>query len=199
MKDLEQWVCWRSEARGRDGKRTKVPYSPASGVRARSDDPDTWGTLAEAEEAANKGDYDGIGFVFTARDPFCGVDLDSCVDPETGEIEPWARNSLDELDSYAEFSPSGTGLARHSQGQAAARRQPQGPRGDVRPGSLLHRNQAPAARHLPSRRRAPGGDRGAPRPPLPPGRTARPNKDAGHERRCRLRRPHGRTRSCAER
>jgi hypothetical protein len=28
VKDLEQWVCWRSEARERDGKPTKVPYSP---------------------------------------------------------------------------------------------------------------------------------------------------------------------------
>jgi hypothetical protein len=31
VKDLEQWVCWRSEVRGRDGKKTKVPYSPRSG------------------------------------------------------------------------------------------------------------------------------------------------------------------------
>ena len=47
VKDPEQWVCWRSEVRGRDGKKTKVPYSPRSGLRARSDDPDTWATLAE--------------------------------------------------------------------------------------------------------------------------------------------------------
>ena len=85
MKDLEQWVCWRSEVRGRDGKKTKVPYSPRSGLRARSDDPDTWATLAEAEAAAHKDDYHGTGFVFTARDPFCGVDLDACVGPGTGD------------------------------------------------------------------------------------------------------------------
>jgi putative DNA primase/helicase len=108
MKDLEQWVCWRSEKR--DGKPTKVPYSPRSGSRARSDDPGTWATLAQAEEAAEKEHYDGIGFVFTASDPFCGVDLDSCVDPETGEIEPWATEIVEELDSYTEFSPSGRGL-----------------------------------------------------------------------------------------
>jgi hypothetical protein len=110
VKDLKQWVCWRSEARERDGRLTKVPYSPRSGSRARSDDPGTWGTLAEAEEAAGKQRHDGIGFVFTAHDPFCGVDLDSCVDPETGEIGPWAKEILGELDSYAEFSPSGRGL-----------------------------------------------------------------------------------------
>ena len=110
MKDLEQWVCWRSEVRGRDGKKTKVPYSPRSGLHARSDDPDTWATLAEAEAAAHKDDYHGTGFVFTARDPFCGVDIDSCVDPETAQTEAWAKEIVKELDSYTEFSPSGTGL-----------------------------------------------------------------------------------------
>jgi putative DNA primase/helicase len=108
MKDLNQWVCWRSEKR--DGKLTKVPYSPRSGLRARSDNPDSWGTLVEAEQAAERDDYDGIGFVFAARDPFCGVDLDSCVDPEMGEIEPWASEIVEGLDSYTEFSPSGRGL-----------------------------------------------------------------------------------------
>jgi primase-polymerase (primpol)-like protein len=41
MKTLRQWVCWRAEER--DGKRTKIPYSPGGlpGTRARSDDPST--------------------------------------------------------------------------------------------------------------------------------------------------------------
>jgi primase-polymerase (primpol)-like protein len=107
-KDLEQWVCWRREERA--GKPTKVPYSPRSGSRARSDDPETWGTFAEAREARRDANYDGVGFVFAADDPFCGVDLDGCVDPETGEIESWAAEVLAKLDSYAEISPSGTGL-----------------------------------------------------------------------------------------
>jgi putative DNA primase/helicase len=51
-----------------------------------------------------------LGFVFTESDPFCGVDLDSCVDPETGEIASWASEIVGTLDSYTEFSPSGTGL-----------------------------------------------------------------------------------------
>ncbi len=108
IRDLPQWVCWRSSER--NGKRTKVPYSPSTGVRARSDDPETWGTLAEAREAVRENDYDGIGFVFTADDPFCGIDLDGCLDPETGEVEPWALEIVEELDSYTEISPSGTGL-----------------------------------------------------------------------------------------
>jgi putative DNA primase/helicase len=43
-------------------------------------------------------------------DPFCGVDLDACVDPKTDEIASWASEIVGELDSYTEFSPSGTGL-----------------------------------------------------------------------------------------
>ncbi|MDX5895288.1 DUF3987 domain-containing protein [Rubrobacter radiotolerans] len=108
MKELKQWVCWRQEERG--GKPTKVPYSPHSGCRARCDDPTTWGTLDQGRETKRKDGYDGVGFVFTDSDPFCGVDLDGCVNPETGEIEPWAMRIVEELDSYAEFSPSGAGL-----------------------------------------------------------------------------------------
>ncbi|BBL79307.1 hypothetical protein RxyAA322_11610 [Rubrobacter xylanophilus] len=108
LRDLRQWVCWRSEEQM--GRKTKVPYSPSTGARARADDPETWGTLSEARDAARERGYDGIGFVFTASDPFCGVDLDSCVDPETGEVEPWAREIVEHLSSYTEISPSGRGL-----------------------------------------------------------------------------------------
>ncbi len=38
-----------------------------------------------------------------------GVDLDSCRDPETGAMAPWACDVLALLDTYAEVSPSGTG------------------------------------------------------------------------------------------
>jgi hypothetical protein len=108
MGDLSQWVCWRAELR--EGKATKIPYSPYSGSRARSDDPATWGTLSEAKKAAREKNLDGIGFVFTESDPFCGVDLDACVDPQSGKIASWASEIVRELDSYTEFSPSGTGL-----------------------------------------------------------------------------------------
>ena len=39
-----------------------------------------------------------------------GVDLDGCINPETGEVTPAARALVDELDSYTEISPSGRGL-----------------------------------------------------------------------------------------
>ena len=108
MKNLRQWLCWRSEER--DGKLTKVPYSPATGRRASSMSPKTWSGYQEAVRACKEQGYGGIGFVFSPEDDFCGVDLDGCLDPETGEIESWAAEIVEELDSYTEFSPSGTGV-----------------------------------------------------------------------------------------
>jgi putative DNA primase/helicase len=52
----------------------------------------------------------GVGFVFTADDPYCGVDLDNCIDAENGKLKSWAAGLLSQLDSYAETSPSGTGV-----------------------------------------------------------------------------------------
>lgn len=112
MRDLKQWVTWRSEER--DGKATKIPYSPRTGSRASSMDPATWAMFSEAvaahRTAGDSSEHSGIGFVFTAYDAYCGVDLDNCRDSESGELEPWAREIADELDSYTEVSPSGTGL-----------------------------------------------------------------------------------------
>jgi len=73
--EVDQWVLWRYEERGR-GKPTKVPYQVGRG-RASSTEPSTWATFEavtnEWRRAANW--YAGPGFVFSASDPFCGIDL----------------------------------------------------------------------------------------------------------------------------
>src|SRR5829696_6014501 len=108
IQDLKQWVCWRLEKRG--GEPTKVPYSPLTGQRADSTNPKTWASDGQAVSACEKHNHHGIGFVFTPEDNLCGVDLDKCLDPETGELEGWAQEIIGELDSYTEISPSGTGV-----------------------------------------------------------------------------------------
>jgi hypothetical protein len=108
IRDLRQWLCWRIEER--DGKPTKVPYSPLTDEKASSTDPETWASYSEAEEAYREHGYGGIGLVFSKDDPFCGVDLDGFLNPETGEIEEWAKELIEHLDSYTELSPSGTGV-----------------------------------------------------------------------------------------
>ena len=107
LKDWPQWVCWKREMR--DGKPTKVPYVAAPGKKhASSTDPATWRTFEEACRHAAR--FDGIGFVFAADDPYCGIDLDHAIDPGTGEVHPDAREILRDFPSYTEQSPSGTGL-----------------------------------------------------------------------------------------
>jgi primase-polymerase (primpol)-like protein len=111
LRDRPQWVVWRYEQRkDKNGqpKPTKVPYQPADpGVNAKSNDPATWGAV---EQAAAVEAFDGIGFVFAAADPYCGIDLDDCRDPITGAVHPAATSIVLGLDSYTEISPSGTGL-----------------------------------------------------------------------------------------
>ena len=107
LKARPQWVVWRLEER--QSGPTKVLYSPRGG-KAKSTDLMTWGTFEEAYEAYGSGRYSGVGFVFCSADPYVGVDLDSCVDAQTGELELWAAEIVAELDSYAELSPSGTGV-----------------------------------------------------------------------------------------
>ena len=106
----DQWVVWKSEQRG--GKATKVPYDPATGLLAQTDNPSTWCSYDVALDASC--DYRGIGYVFSADDPFVGVDLDKCITDNT--VAPWADALIQSLHSYAEVSPSGTGIKMFLEG-----------------------------------------------------------------------------------
>jgi archaellum biogenesis ATPase FlaH len=101
-----QWLLWKYITR--DGKKTKCPFR-VTGQVGSSTDPDSWSTLDDAMLAVER--YEGLGFVFTLDDPFIGIDLDGCRDPNTGILEPWALAVHERFaTSYAEVSPSGTGI-----------------------------------------------------------------------------------------
>ncbi len=53
---------------------------------------------------------DGIGLALQKALHLVAVDLDHCVNPLTGEIEPWALDIIGKLCSYSEYSPSATGV-----------------------------------------------------------------------------------------
>lgn len=103
LQALHQWVVWKGEQ--------KVPYCPVLGTLkpASSTDPATWGTYAEAVERHGKGGFWGIGFMFSADDPYCGIDLDDCLDA-AGEPYAKAAKIIADLNSYTEVSPSGKGV-----------------------------------------------------------------------------------------
>lgn len=104
LEQYEQWVLWEIEG----GK--KIPINPITGKTANPTDPATWASYESTRAAFEEHGYEGVGFVFTADDPLCGIDLDKCIDPATGELAEWAEQIVDDLDTYTEISPSGTGL-----------------------------------------------------------------------------------------
>ena len=107
LRERAQWVCWKFVER--HGKKTKCPIRSTDGRFASSTDPATWDTFEEATRACQRhSGLAGIGFVFSADDPYAGVDLDDCV--VDGEIVTEARAILELLNSYTEFSPSGHGV-----------------------------------------------------------------------------------------
>ncbi len=127
LKARAQWVLWhgadRLDKTGAVIGLHKIPYTIADpDSNASSTDPLTWGTFTEAVaaldvaleswELADPPAYrgGGVGYVFTADDPFCGVDLDHAIDPATGTVAPWAQAIVDQLQSYTQRSCSGTGL-----------------------------------------------------------------------------------------
>lgn len=107
LRERPQWVLWKYVERG--GKQTKMPIAADTGKAASSTDPTTWTTFDEAVAAARRfASIAGVGFVFSADDAFCGIDLDECI--VDGQVVPQAQAIIDELDSYTEVSPSGNGV-----------------------------------------------------------------------------------------
>ena len=110
LRERRQWVAYRAvPSATRPGRVDKIPVNPANGRNASTTDPATWGTCSDALSRAERDGLAGVGFVFTADDPYVGIDLDHCVN-ESSELEPWAEDIAQRLATYAEWSPSGTGV-----------------------------------------------------------------------------------------
>ena len=118
LRALPQWVVYRIEHRG--GKATKVPYRADARGKAKSDSPATWATFQVTQAACERDEsLAGIGFMFSAEDPYVGIDLDHCV--ENGELAVWAREMMRDLWSYSEWSRSGDGIHIIARGKLNAR------------------------------------------------------------------------------
>lgn len=126
LADRPQWVCWKylpPKKPGDDWR--KVPFDPADG-RWSQGDHETWGRTFTAACAAAVA-YDGIGYVFSKDDPYTGIDLDDVRNPETGELLPWAATLVDRLATFADVSPSGTGVKLFVRGKLPAGAETAGP------------------------------------------------------------------------
>ncbi len=106
LKRGRQHVVWKPEFR-RDQKIGKPPYHPR-GYRASSKKPTSWATYRDVVQAYRQGGYVGIGYMLTRGLLF--VDLDHCRIPTTGVLSQEAQEVVARLGSYAEASPTGTGI-----------------------------------------------------------------------------------------
>lgn len=105
LQQWPNWVVWRYEQL-ENGNWTKVPYT-IDGLLASVTDPKTWTTFDNAVACYNRGMCNGIGFVFSRADPYCGVDLDGTTDQDIILVQ---QKIYTTFHSYSERSPSGQGL-----------------------------------------------------------------------------------------
>lgn len=118
LRAMPRWSLWRYELRKDESSGvlhwTKIPYRP-NGYRAKTSDLSTWAKFDAARlfftiSKKHPKPYDGIGYLIAPDAGQIGVDLDSAIDPATGQPWPWAKSIIDGLaPSYGELSPSGKG------------------------------------------------------------------------------------------
>lgn len=113
LKYWRNWVWWKEEVRGVE--LTKPPFDIRTGTHAKSNDPNTWSTwdnVLDYHEAHSGNGTRGVGFELgdSKSTPYVVIDLDHCVNVQTGEIEQQAKSIIDNINSYSEYSPSGTGI-----------------------------------------------------------------------------------------
>lgn len=99
LKARPRWVCFDEK---------KNPIDPRTGYNARSNDPATWTDFQQAADGVALYGCKGVGFML--GDGIAGVDIDHCIDPATGKPSALAAEIAAKMDSYTEYSPSGTGL-----------------------------------------------------------------------------------------
>lgn len=106
LKQRKQWVLWKAVLDKEKQEYSKVPYQ-ANGIdKASSTGVDTWDTFERIEEAYENGIGEGIGFVLSESDPYACIDIDGL---DNVEVLPALAQKIVDT-SYAELSPSGTGV-----------------------------------------------------------------------------------------
>jgi len=113
IRSQKAWVGYVT--RQNNGRIDKIPMNVMTGAPAKSNDPATWTDFEMALDLAIQRNYAGIGFML--QPPFVGVDIDHCV--KDGVIAPYAVEILKALNSYSEYSPSGTGIHILCKGEIA--------------------------------------------------------------------------------
>lgn len=132
LRELKQWLVWKFEPNPKPGKKDlKVPHYAKSGTK-RGWLPGVRGkkigqgseeelpllvTFAEAKAAAIQRGMDGVGLAMVDGCPVTALDFDHCV--KDGVIDPEVERLI--VGTYAEISPSGTGVRAFVKGNLGDR------------------------------------------------------------------------------
>jgi putative DNA primase/helicase len=107
LRERRQWLNWRPEWRAEKRGYTKIPTAPETGRAMSPTNPDLWRSFEDV--IATAGEQYGVGYSFSAEDPFVGLDIDGCID-EAGTIHPAVQDLMTKYPTYWEKSPSGAGV-----------------------------------------------------------------------------------------
>lgn len=106
LKTSCRFCVWKYEKR--NGQKTKMPYNPANGERAKINDLHTFADFKTTLVAYAMGGYDGIGVA--VGNGIGAFDIDKCI-REDGTLNDTAATVLSIFPTaYVERSPSGKGL-----------------------------------------------------------------------------------------
>ncbi len=114
LRELKGWLLWKLVQADGEPKPRKVPYCvDGRPRRGKQGSPEDRARLATYDAAARvladdlAGEYSGLGFAMLEDWGVVGLDFDHCVDAN-GVVDPAVEAVID--GTYAEYSPSGTGV-----------------------------------------------------------------------------------------
>lgn len=110
------WLNWMALQSKHSPKPRKVPYQPNHPSRAaKVNDVNHCSDFNAAQFSYDiNPKIEGVGLNLYALDPakypVTALDLDNCLNPDTGKLDPWAAEIVDACKTYVEISPSGRGV-----------------------------------------------------------------------------------------
>jgi archaellum biogenesis ATPase FlaH len=118
LRELKGWLVWRWVQRPGRPKALKMPYYLSGSVRNKThgsaDDRRLLVTFEEARAFAQKHDFAGVGLALMPEFGITALDFDNCV--KDGVIDPRVEKLT--AGTYAELSPSGTGVRAFMLGES---------------------------------------------------------------------------------
>jgi hypothetical protein len=112
----QRWCGWKhEELHDPDGniELIKMPYVLQGGrlEKARSDVSGMFMPFDAAWQFSKEYGNSGLGVLLGLFNrALVGIDLDTCRNADTGQLEPWAQAAVAGFDTYTEVSPSSTGV-----------------------------------------------------------------------------------------